>query len=199
MKKKFSKRDMEPRSPKPPVAEVDTAYLVKEDLDEQQERLKREAAALRTPLPTAPAEQPVDPTMVSSKPIAPLGALWPSSVAPQGEATPSERPAPAPTPLTKMIVPVPEPTATQTINVIFTLFEPGAKQVLLGGDFNGWATGATPMKRQVDGHWETTLALAPGRYQYKFVVDGLWIPDPLVHEHVRNQHGTLNSVIEVRP
>ena len=98
-----------------------------------------------------------------------------------------------------MIVPVPKPTATQTVNVIFTLFEPGAKQVLLGGDFNGWASGATPMKQQADGHWETTLALAPGRYQYKFVVDGLWIPDPLVHEHVRNEHGTLNSVIEVRP
>ena len=25
-----------------------------------------------------------------------------------------------------------------------------------------------------------------------------WIPDPLAHENVCNQHGTLNSVIEVR-
>ena len=54
------------------------------------------------------------------------------------------------------------------------------------------------MKRQADGHWATTIALAPGRYEYKFIVDGHWIPDPLVHEHVWNQQGTLNSVVEVR-
>ena len=28
--------------------------------------------------------------------------------------------------------------------------------------------------------------------------DGEWIPDLLAHEHVWNQHGTLNSVVEVR-
>ena len=48
------------------------------------------------------------------------------------------------------------------------------------------------------GTWETTVELAPGRYQYKFVVDGQWIPDPLAHDNVWNQHGTLNSVVEVR-
>jgi 1,4-alpha-glucan branching enzyme len=54
------------------------------------------------------------------------------------------------------------------------------------------------MKRHTDGHWETTAALAPGRYQYKFLIDGQWIPDPLARENVRNYHGTLNSVVEVR-
>ena len=54
------------------------------------------------------------------------------------------------------------------------------------------------MQLQEDGHWETTIALAPGRYEYKFVVDGQWLPDPLAHENVWNQHGTLNSVVEVR-
>jgi hypothetical protein len=48
------------------------------------------------------------------------------------------------------------------------------------------------------GHWETTVALAPGRYQYKFVVDGEWIPDLLAQENVWNEHGSLNSVVEVR-
>jgi len=54
------------------------------------------------------------------------------------------------------------------------------------------------MKRDEGGHWETTAALAPGRYEYKFVVGGEWIPDPLARENVWNCHGTLNSVIEVR-
>jgi len=53
------------------------------------------------------------------------------------------------------------------------------------------------MKRHHDGHWEATVALAPGRYQYKFIVDGEWITDPKAQENVRNYHGTLNSVIEV--
>jgi hypothetical protein len=134
-----------------------------------------------------PDEIPAAPATVPAKPLAPLGALWPSSVPSQGEATPSQRPAPAP-----------KPTAPETVNVTFTLLEPDAKQVALAGDFNGWATDAAPMKRQADGHWETTIALAPGRYQYKFIVDGHWIPDPLVHDHVWNQQGTLNSVFEVR-
>jgi hypothetical protein len=73
-----------------------------------------------------------------------------------------------------------------------------AKRVSLSGDFNGWSADATPMKRHDDGHWETTIELAPGRYEYKFVRDGEWMPDLLAHENVWNQHGTLNSVIEVR-
>lgn len=80
----------------------------------------------------------------------------------------------------------------------FVLVDLGAKQVSLSGEFNGWSPNATPMRRDSSGHWETTVDLAPGRYQYKFVVDGQWIPDLLAQENVWNQHGTLNSVIEVR-
>jgi 1,4-alpha-glucan branching enzyme len=54
------------------------------------------------------------------------------------------------------------------------------------------------MKRRGDGQWETTLALEPGRYQYKFVVDGKWTHDPNARENVTNEHGSLNSVIEIR-
>lgn len=54
------------------------------------------------------------------------------------------------------------------------------------------------MKARGDGHWEATVSLAPGRYEYKFVVDGQWIPDPMATEQVWNRHGTLNSVKHVR-
>ena len=53
------------------------------------------------------------------------------------------------------------------------------------------------MKRDVAGHWETTIALAPGRHEYKFVVDGIWKRDPLARVNVWNQSGTLNSVAQV--
>lgn len=92
----------------------------------------------------------------------------------------------------------PVQAAAKTVNVKFVLLDLGAKQVSLSGDFNGWLPTATPMKRDEGGHWETTVALAPGRYEYKFVVGGEWIPDPLARENVWNCHGTLNSVIEVR-
>jgi len=55
------------------------------------------------------------------------------------------------------------------------------------------------MKRRNEGHWETTVALAPGRYQYKFLVDGEWLPDPAAQKNVPNEYGSLNSVVEVQP
>ena len=85
-----------------------------------------------------------------------------------------------------------------TVTFVFPTCQCCAKRVSLSGDFNGWSPDATPMKRYDDGHWETTIELAPGRYEYKFVRDGEWMPDLLAHENVWNQHGTLNSVIEVR-
>jgi hypothetical protein len=102
--------------------------------------------------------------------------------------------------LTKAVVSdkTPAPAAPRIVKVTFVFPDLGAKQVSVCGDFNAWATDAAPMKRDHAGHWETTLALAPGRYEYKFVVDGEWVPDPLAREQVWNHHCTLNSVIEVR-
>jgi 1,4-alpha-glucan branching enzyme len=70
-----------------------------------------------------------------------------------------------------------KPIAHKTLSVSFALHKPDAKRVLLSGEFNGWSPTATPMTRYNDGHWETTVALAPGRYQYKLIVDAEWIAD----------------------
>jgi hypothetical protein len=68
--------------------------------------------------------------------------------------------------------------AKQPRAVLFRLEAPGAKSVLLGGSFNGFDAGDTPLTRRPGGPWEATLTLAPGRYLYKFKVDGKWILDP---------------------
>ena len=232
MAKTITRKVGKPLSPKPAVKQDDTAYLVREDLDEQQERLRKAAAAganaLRTPAPAAPAEPSPAPATVPSKPLAPLAALWPDPVASKRESRRSQPPAPqkapvaaiAPKPAPATAAPsppspaqsaaptapekapvveqVPKPTATKTLSVSFALHKPDAKRVSLCGDFNGWSSTATPMKRHDDGHWGTIVALAPGRYQYKFVVDGEWIADPAAQKNVPNEHGSLNSVIEVR-
>ena len=86
----------------------------------------------------------------------------------------------------------------EKVKVGFVLLEPAAKSVSLRGEFNGWLADATPLQRSADGRWEATLALAPGRYEYKFFVDGQWIPDPQAQDQVWNHHGSLNSVVLVR-
>jgi 1,4-alpha-glucan branching enzyme len=90
------------------------------------------------------------------------------------------------------------PTAPTTVKVNFALVKPEAQRVALCGEFNEWSPDASPMKRREAGNWETTLTLKPGRYQYKFVADGQWLHDPKARENVPNQHGSLNSVVEVR-
>jgi hypothetical protein len=129
------------------------------------------------------------PAKASPKLQKPLAALWPPATLPEPPKTPEKA---------AVVAQAPKATATRSVKVSFVLLDLGAKQVSLSGDFNGWSPNATPMRRDSSGHWETTVDLAPGRYQYKFVADGEWIPDPLAQENVWNQHGTLNSVIEVR-
>lgn len=60
----------------------------------------------------------------------------------------------------------------------FTYYDPAAKAVYIAGDFNNWNTTATPMKRDERGIWSVVLRLPPGRYEYKFIVDGNWVADP---------------------
>jgi hypothetical protein len=55
------------------------------------------------------------------------------------------------------------------------------------------------LRRRKDGVWWAVLRLSPGVYQYKFVVDGArWEEDPGNPKQVTNEHGTHNSVCEVR-
>ena len=84
--------------------------------------------------------------------------------------------------------------------VAFVLSSPEAEEVYLCGDFNEWSPGGLPMIRHGEGHcWEKRLVLGPGRYEYKFIVNGVWIHNPDAVENVPNIHGSLNSVVEVRP
>lgn len=72
-----------------------------------------------------------------------------------------------------------------------------AKKVLLAGDFNNWMPLGTPLKSDRPGVWKMSLPLPPGRYRYRFVVDGKWMTDPHNQYVEANQFGELNNVIEV--
>ena len=81
--------------------------------------------------------------------------------------------------------------------VIFWVLAPAAAEVRICGDFNGWDGQKHLLKRRPGGFWEKTLRLQPGRYEYKFQVDGAWQLDSGNKEVCINAFGTQNNVIIV--
>ena len=68
-----------------------------------------------------------------------------------------------------------------------------ASKVYLSGNFNGWSEAGYTMERGDDG-WELKLFLYPGKYLYKFIVDGNWIADPGNPLYEGNEFGGYNSI-----
>lgn len=96
---------------------------------------------------------------------------------------------------------IPKPGCTPAV---FRCAAPHAKSVFLAGDFNGWSDYASPVEKSPDGFWTVALALPPGRYEFKFIVDGHWFHDAGTDDPYdgrdncsANAFGTMNHVIEV--
>jgi 1,4-alpha-glucan branching enzyme len=79
----------------------------------------------------------------------------------------------------------------------FRLQMPDAKTVAVAGSFNNWDPGRGLMNRDNNGEWRLTVSLPPGRYEYRFVVDGQWTDDPNAKDFVPNVHGSANAVVVV--
>jgi len=82
--------------------------------------------------------------------------------------------------------------------VQFEYYAPQARQVELAGTFNGWKPASAPLKKDREGKWKATLNLAPGRYEYRYLVDGAWQNDQRPVECVPNAYGSWNCVIEIQ-
>jgi len=105
----------------------------------------------------------------------------------------------------RLLAPDPSPEAApedpekRMRQVAFSLELPEASEVSLIGSFNNWDPAATPMKRDADGIWRAALVLKPGRYPYKFYVDGKTkIVDPANEVAEPDGFGGRNSVREVK-
>lgn len=84
-------------------------------------------------------------------------------------------------------------------NYLFRLDKfPSAKKVTIAGSFNGWNQDNFIMV-QKDGKWTFPIYLKPGKYTYKFIVDGKWIRDPGNDLWEENEYGTGNSVLWIEP
>jgi len=82
--------------------------------------------------------------------------------------------------------------------VEFSLNAPNAKEVYLVGEFNKWSLHALPMKHDNGKQWKARVQLAPGRYEYKYYVDGSWVDDVPGVEKAPNSFGTQNFVMHVK-
>ncbi|MBC8046443.1 MAG: hypothetical protein H7Y00_06585, partial [Fimbriimonadaceae bacterium] len=67
-----------------------------------------------------------------------------------------------------------------------------AEKVYLSGNFNNWSTMSTPMQK-TDKGWTANLNLKPGKYFYKFIIDGKWIYDPHNNLKEPDGHDSFNS------
>lgn len=91
----------------------------------------------------------------------------------------------------------PAPEAVQVVKVRFVLDRPGASAVSLAGDFTGWKT-RVPLVRQPDGTWKAEIKLAPGEYEYAFVIDDdQWVQDPAATRFRNDGFGGRNAVLLV--
>jgi chromosome partitioning protein len=82
--------------------------------------------------------------------------------------------------------------------IMFVLNAPSALNVYLTGEFTNWSREGIRMEKdEKTGFWKAVLHLEPGEYEYRFIVDGVWIKDPSNTDSVLNEFGQENSLLIV--
>ena len=84
-------------------------------------------------------------------------------------------------------------------SVTFTIHAEAGQDVRLAGSFTDWETKAKKMTfKKTNGVYSATVKLAPGEYQYKFIIGDKWTTDDQNAEFVPNDKGTFNSKLVIK-
>lgn len=141
--------------------------LLAEVLPETKKETKKETKTPAAPAVKAPKVQEIaaEPVVVVQEPV----------VAPAPKADEQEQPAEqAEKPAKASVVVADNPKSSKYRRVTFRYFGEGKKVSIVSG-----FTMAKPQAlRKKNGAWETTLSIAPGKYRFLFIVDGVNTPDP---------------------
>ena len=82
--------------------------------------------------------------------------------------------------------------------VTFVLTAHPGHTVFVAGSFSDWEPERHEMVySDAKGVYSCEVMLAPGVYEYKFVIDGEWVTDIDNDNFSANDFGTLNSVINI--
>jgi len=111
--------------------------------------------------------------------------------------TQEKAPTPAPE-LEKMMGEILKEEVPKLTEVVFSMFAPGAKEIYVTGDFNDWQLNDNSRMQQSNGNWTKRLRLSPGRYRYRFVIDGAWTDDPNNPLKEINPFGEMNSMLQIQ-
>jgi 1,4-alpha-glucan branching enzyme len=71
-----------------------------------------------------------------------------------------------------------------------------ARKVAVAGNFNDWRGDELYLQKNASG-WALPYVLAAGNYEYKFIVDGRWMPDPGNLLNTEGPNGKGNSILVV--
>lgn len=91
-----------------------------------------------------------------------------------------------------------EAVSAAAVPVTFEFTAPDAGEVFVAGAFNAWDPSANPLEKDEGGVFRATVGIPPGSYEYKFVVDGIWMEDPANPDTVSDPYGGKNSVLTVK-
>jgi enterochelin esterase-like enzyme len=94
---------------------------------------------------------------------------------------------------------MPPPVPSLTGNTTFKLTgHTDAEAVAVYGSFNNWIQTKNYCAREGEG-WVCRVDLAPGKYTYRFLVDGVGLLDPTNPVTEADAHALVDSVIVIRP
>lgn len=141
--------------------------LLAEVLPETKKETKKETKTPAAPAVKAPKVQEIAAEPVAAEPE-PVAAPAPKADEQEQPAEQAEKPAKA------SVVVADNPKSSKYRRVTFRYFGEGKKVSIVSG-----FTMAKPQAlRKKNGAWETTLSIAPGKYRFLFIVDGVNTPDP---------------------
>jgi enterochelin esterase-like enzyme len=98
-------------------------------------------------------------------------------------------------PVKKMPPPVPSLAGNTTFKLTG---HTDAEAVAIYGSFNSWIQTKNYCAKESDG-WVCRIDLAPGKYTYRFLVDGVGLNDPANSATEDDGNGHLDSVIIIKP
>ena len=81
--------------------------------------------------------------------------------------------------------------------IVYREWAPQADALFMAGDFNSWHERSHPMKKDGEDMWRKFVFLAPGMYEYKYLIDGKWCMDSENPLTCPNTFGSRNNFIVI--